>query len=88
MRFIAANTSIPVPQVYEQGSKPVPSITMDYIEGDRLDKIINSAFDSRLQRSRLPVNLEDDGVAARNAEIGGYSIRARRGGQTTEFDYE
>jgi aminoglycoside phosphotransferase (APT) family kinase protein len=41
MRFIAAKTSIPIPRVYEEGSDPVPSITMDYVEGVSLDTVWN-----------------------------------------------
>ncbi|KAG4439770.1 hypothetical protein IFR05_004738 [Cadophora sp. M221] len=41
MRFIAANTNIPVPRVYDEGPESAPSITMDYIEGERLDKVWN-----------------------------------------------
>lgn len=39
MRFVAANTSIPVPRVYEECMGPVRSYTMEYIEGDPLDKV-------------------------------------------------
>ena len=41
MRFIAANTSIPVPRVYEEEGGLVPSITMDYIEGETLEAVWN-----------------------------------------------
>jgi aminoglycoside phosphotransferase (APT) family kinase protein len=47
MRFIAANTSIPIPRVYDQDSESVPSITMDYIEGERLDKVWNGLLDKQ-----------------------------------------
>lgn len=36
-RFVAANTTIPVPRVYEKATKPAPSITMEYIEGQTLE---------------------------------------------------
>lgn len=39
MRFIAANTNIPVPYVYPDSTER--SITMEYIEGDSLDKVWN-----------------------------------------------
>jgi hypothetical protein len=41
MRFIAANKSIPIPRVYEEGNEPVASITMDCIEGVGLDIVWN-----------------------------------------------
>ncbi|KAH9212274.1 hypothetical protein DL95DRAFT_391742 [Leptodontidium sp. 2 PMI_412] len=41
MRFIAANTNIPIPRVYDEGTESAPSITMGYIEGERLDKVWN-----------------------------------------------
>jgi aminoglycoside phosphotransferase (APT) family kinase protein len=49
MRFIAANTSIPIPRVYEsqEDSESVPNITMDYIEGERLDKIWNGLLEDQ-----------------------------------------
>jgi aminoglycoside phosphotransferase (APT) family kinase protein len=40
-RFVGANTSIPIPRVYEEGSEPGRSITMDYVEGYPLDKVWN-----------------------------------------------
>ncbi|PQE13547.1 kinase-like domain protein [Rutstroemia sp. NJR-2017a WRK4] len=43
MKYIATHTSIPVPHVYEAVSDgKLTSITMDFIEGDRLDKVWNS----------------------------------------------
>jgi aminoglycoside phosphotransferase (APT) family kinase protein len=41
MRFIAANTSIPVPRVYKEERGLEPSITMDYIEGETLHAVWN-----------------------------------------------
>jgi aminoglycoside phosphotransferase (APT) family kinase protein len=43
MKYIATHTTIPVPHVYEAVSDgKLTSITMDFIEGDRLDKVWNS----------------------------------------------
>ncbi|PQE06044.1 kinase-like domain protein [Rutstroemia sp. NJR-2017a BBW] len=43
MKYITTHTSIPVPHVYEAVSDgKLTSITMDFIEGDRLDKVWNS----------------------------------------------
>ncbi|APA08872.1 hypothetical protein sscle_04g036420 [Sclerotinia sclerotiorum 1980 UF-70] len=43
MRYIATHTSIPVPRVLDAVTDgKLTSITMEYIEGDRLDKIWNS----------------------------------------------
>lgn len=41
MRFVAANTNIPVPRLYQDDSTAERSITMEYIEGERLDKVWN-----------------------------------------------
>ncbi|KAM0316409.1 hypothetical protein ACHAO8_003190 [Botrytis cinerea] len=43
MRYIATHTSIPVPHVIEATTDgKLTSITMEYIEGDRLDKVWNT----------------------------------------------
>jgi len=47
MRYIAANTRIPIPQVYQENNGSEPSITMDYIEGERLDKVWNGLLDEQ-----------------------------------------
>jgi len=39
--LIAENTNILVPQVYDKSNEPIPSITMEYIDGERLDKVWN-----------------------------------------------
>lgn len=87
MRFIAANTSIPVPQVYEQGSEPVPSITMDYIEGDRLDKVWNGLPEEQ----KLGIADQLKGILSELRSLKGQyigSLHRRKAIDGRRFDFE
>ncbi|KAG0645129.1 hypothetical protein D0Z07_9187 [Hyphodiscus hymeniophilus] len=42
MRFIAENTNIPIPRLYQDNSVSERSITMEYVPGERLDMVWNT----------------------------------------------
>lgn len=53
MQYIAKNTNIPVPKVFQTCRGASPSIVMEYIDGKRLDEVWNDLPEaSKLQLSQ------------------------------------
>ena len=87
MRFIAANTSIPVPRVYEEERGLVPSITMDYIEGETLEAVWNGLPEEQ----KLDIAEQLKGILSQLRSLKGQYIGSINRGEANDgrrFDYK
>ena len=86
MRFIAANTNIPIPRLYEDNSASERSITMEYIQGERLDKI----WSTLLEEQKLALADELNGILSELRGLKGQYIGSLSQGQAIDgrkFDF-
>jgi aminoglycoside phosphotransferase (APT) family kinase protein len=80
MRFIAANTNIPIPRVYEDTSALENSITMEYIPGESLDKV----WGTLLEEQKLALADELKQVLSELRGLKGQYIGALNRGQAMD----
>ncbi|EPE30021.1 Protein kinase-like (PK-like) [Glarea lozoyensis ATCC 20868] len=80
MRFIAANTNIPILRVYEDTSASIKSITMEYIPGESLDKV----WGTLLEEQKLALAAELKQVLSELRGLKGRYIGALNRGQAMD----
>jgi aminoglycoside phosphotransferase len=86
MQFIAAHTTIPVPHVCEDSGTTDGSITMEYIEGERLDKVWNQLHEE--QKLAIASNLK--GMLLELRSLKGHHIGSVNNGKAIDgrrFDF-
>lgn len=80
MRFIAANTTIPIPHVYHDSGATNGSITMEYIEGERLDKVWNQLP----QEQKLDIASQLKGMLSELRSLEGHYIGSVNNGEAID----
>ena len=83
MKFIASNTTVPVPKVFDvyKSEDGIVSITMEYIDGDNLEKI----WKELSQEQKLAIAEQLRGFICQLRELKGDYIGSINGGQALDL---